>query len=106
MLFFLAFGLFSLYEMRALDRITWKLYNHPFPGLQCSPQGQRSVSNMQGNMRQAILARSDSKIAVAIHEVREAERRVFDNLEVVREKILGDEASSWNETPGTCWMAG
>ena len=41
MLLFLAFGLFSLYEMWSLDRITWELYNHPFPGLQCGPTGQR-----------------------------------------------------------------
>ena len=30
LLLFLAFGLFSLHEMRALDHLTWKLYNHPF----------------------------------------------------------------------------
>ena len=91
LLLFLAFGLFSLYEMRALDRLTWELYNHPFQVSNAALRASVGVSNMQGSMRQAILARSDSEIAVAIQEVREAERLAFDNLEVVRNKILGDE---------------
>ena len=91
LLLFLAFGLFSLYEMRALDRLTWELYNHPFQVSNAALRASVGVSNMQGSMRQAILARSDSEIAVAIQEVREAERLAFDNLEVVRDKILGDE---------------
>ncbi|MFH1020998.1 MAG: MCP four helix bundle domain-containing protein [Pseudomonadota bacterium] len=91
LLLFLAFGLFSLYEMRALDRLTWELYNHPFQVSNAALRASTGVSNMQGSMRQAILARSDSEIAVAVQEVREGERAAYDNLEVVRNKILGAE---------------
>ena len=91
LLLFLAFGLFSLYEIRALDRITWEMYNHPFQVSNAALRAGVGVSNMQGSMRQAKLARSDSEIAVAVQEVREAERATYDNLEVIRNKILGNE---------------
>ncbi len=89
LLLFLAFGLFSLYEMRKLDRLTWELYNHPFQVSNAALRACIGVSNMQNSVRQAIMARSDSEIAVAVQEVREAERMAFDNLEVVRDRILG-----------------
>jgi signal transduction histidine kinase/DNA-binding response OmpR family regulator len=91
LLLFLAFGLFSLYEMLALDRLTWELYTHPFQVSNAALRASVGVSNMQGSMRQAILARSASEIALAVLEVREAERSAYDNLEVIRNKILGAE---------------
>ena len=74
-----------------MDRLTWELYNHPFQVSNAALRASLGVSNMQGSMRQAILARSDSEIAVAVQEVREAERVAYDNLEVIRGKILGAE---------------
>ena len=57
---------------------------------------------MQNSVRQAILARSNSEIAVAIQEAREAESLAFDSLEVVRERILGLEGKRLErEYPGT-----
>jgi hypothetical protein len=91
LLLFLAFGLFSLYEMRALDRLTWDLYDHPFQVSNAALRASVGVSNMQGSMRQTILARSDSEIAAAVQEVQGAEQAAYDNLEVIRSKILGAE---------------
>jgi signal transduction histidine kinase len=91
LLLLLAFGLFSLVEMRALGHLTWELYDHPFQVSNAALQAGIGVSNMQASIRQAILARSDSEIAVAVQEVREAERLALDNLLVVRDKILGAE---------------
>jgi signal transduction histidine kinase/CheY-like chemotaxis protein len=89
LLLFLAFGLFSLYEMRALDRLTWELYNHPFQVSNAALRASMGVSQMQASMREAILARSESELAKAVQEVREADRTVYENLEVVRDNILG-----------------
>ncbi len=88
-LLFLAYGLFTIYEMRKLERLTWDLYNHPFQVSNAALRTCIGVSNMQNCVRQAIMARSDSEIAVAVQEVREAERMAFDNLEVVQDRILG-----------------
>ena len=89
LLFFLAFGLFSLHEMRALDHLTWKLYNHPFQVSNAALRAGIKVYEIQSSLQQAILARSDSEIAVAVQEIREAEGKVYDNLNVLRDKILG-----------------
>lgn len=88
---FLAFGLFALQKMRELDHITWELYDHPFQVSNAALRAGIGVSNMQDSVRQVILARSGSEIAMAIQEFREAERLAFDNLEVVRDRILGAE---------------
>ncbi len=89
LLLFLAFGLFSLHEMRDLDRLTWTLYNHPFQVSNAAVRAGMGVSLMQNAMREAILARSESELAKAVQKVREAEGVVYDNLDVVRDKILG-----------------
>jgi diguanylate cyclase (GGDEF)-like protein len=89
MLLFLAFGLFSLYEMRKLDRLTWELYSRPFHVSNAALRACIGVNNMQNSLRQAILAHSNSEIAEAVQDVREAERLAFSNLEVVRDRILG-----------------
>ena len=89
LLFFLAFGLFSLYKMRALDQLTWKLYNHPFQVSNAALRTGIKIFKIQSNLQQAILARSDSKVAAAGHEIREAEDKAYDNLNVIRNKILG-----------------
>ncbi|MGA9753641.1 MAG: response regulator [Desulfobaccales bacterium] len=94
LLLFLAFGLFSLHEMRALDHFTWELYNHPFQVSNAALRAGTGVSQMQSSMRQAILARSESELAMAVQEVREAERATHDNLNVVRDKILGAEGQA------------
>jgi signal transduction histidine kinase/DNA-binding response OmpR family regulator/CHASE3 domain sensor protein len=88
LLLFLAFGLFSLYEMRALDRLTWTLYDHPFQVSNAAVRAGMEMANMQSSIREALIVRSDAEIAECIQEVREAERLAFDNLEVVRNKIL------------------
>lgn len=94
LLLFLAFGLFSLQEMRQMDRLTWKLYEHPFQVSNAALLASIGVSNMQGAMRQAVLARSASEIALAVQEVREAQHLAFDNLEAVRNRILGAEGKA------------
>jgi len=94
LLVFLAFGLFALYGMKELDRITWNLYNHPFQVSNAALRANIGVSNMQSALRQAILARSDSELAVAVQEIREGQRKAFDYLEVVRTRILGAEGQA------------
>jgi len=99
LLLFLAFGLFSLYEMQNLDRLTWDLYNHPFQVSNAALGAGTGASQMQSSMRQAILARSESELAEAVQEVREAERVVYDNLNVVRDKILGAAGQALEREP-------
>jgi hypothetical protein len=90
LLFFLAFGLFSLHGMRALDNLTWKLYSHPFQVSNAALRAGINVYKIQSGLQQAILARSDSEIAVAAQEIREAEAKAYENLDVIRDKILGE----------------
>jgi CHASE3 domain sensor protein len=88
---FLTFGLFSLHEMRELDHLTWELHDHTFQVSNAALRAGLGVSNMQSSLRQVILARSDSELAMAVQEVREGERLAFDNLKVIRDRVLGAE---------------
>jgi signal transduction histidine kinase/HAMP domain-containing protein len=94
LLLFLAFGWFSLHEMNTLSDTTWTLYNHPFQVSNAALRVGLGVNGMQTSLREGFLARTESELAKAIQELREAQREAYDNLGIVRDLILGAEGKA------------
>ena len=98
-LLFIAFGVTSFFEIRALSKVTRTIYNHPLVVSNASLRATVSMIKMHRSMKDVALFDFPTGINTAINEVNEQERMVFESLDTVKENILGDEGQKLeNET--------
>ena len=98
-LLFIAFGVISLFEIRALSKVIRTLYNHPLVVSNASLHATVSMTKMHRSMKDIALFDFPSEINTAISAVNEQERMVYENFDIVKKNILGDKGQKLeNET--------
>ncbi|MES0489337.1 MAG: response regulator [Leptospirales bacterium] len=88
---FIVFTIFGIYELNSMGEITTKLYNHPLNVSNASLRASMGVIKMHRGMKDAIIAKNDYEREIAIYTVQEEEHEVIENLNIVKDKILGNE---------------
>lgn len=88
---FCLFSIYTYYEIRTLSNLTRTIYNHPLVVSNAALYSNVSITKMHRNMKDVVLYEDTSTIEEVIRQVREEEQRVYRNLDVVKEKILGEQ---------------
>nr|NJM02313.1 PAS domain S-box protein [Desulfobacula sp.] len=91
---FLLFGLYSLYVIRAASDLTRTIFNHPLATSNATLQANGSIIKMHRSMKDIVLSNSLDEIQKSIAEVDRQEQLVYQYLDIVRDRILGDEGKN------------
>lgn len=90
-LIFLFFGILTLYNIQALSDITRTIYNHPLVVSNAAFQSNVSITKMHRNTKDIVLFNDPLRIKLSIDSVNREEKRAYQSLDIVKQKILGDE---------------
>lgn len=88
---FILFGLSSFYQLRELGRLTTILYDHPLQVSNASLRAMSGVIRMHRSMKDLVMSQTEVEARLAVQKVQSLERRVFQDLQVVDNRILGHE---------------
>lgn len=91
---YLFFGLYTLYEIRTISGLTRTIYNHPLVVSNSALQSNVTITKMHRDMKDVVLFKSTSRIQQAIAAVDQQEKLVYQYLDIVRDRILGDEGKN------------
>jgi PAS domain S-box-containing protein len=94
---FILFGLLSLSDMRTASKLTRTIYDHPFIVSTASLRSDVSIAKIHRSMKDIVLFNFSSKINASIEAVKEEEQQVFKYLDIVKNRILGDEGKILEE---------
>ena len=90
LIFFIS-GVYSLYDIRTLSKLTRTIYDHPLVVSNAALQANVSITKIHRNMKDVVLFKSPSRREQAIAAVDQQEQLVYQYLDIVRNNILGDE---------------
>ena len=90
-LIYLLYGLYSLYNIHSIAGLTRTIYDHPLVVSNAALESNVSITKMHRSMKDVVLFTSPQRIQQAIADVDRQEQRVYQNLDLVRENILGQE---------------
>jgi len=88
---FVLFGLFAFYGMHTVSGLTRTIYNHPLVVSNAALQSSIAVTKMHRSMKDVVLFTAQSEINRTIKVISEHEKQVYLYLDVVKEKIIGNE---------------
>lgn len=88
---FLLFGLFSLYDIHKVSSLSRTIYDHPLVVSNATLQSNVSIIKMHRNMKDVVLLEDPKRIQLSIDSVNQEEKQVYHFLDIVKNKILGDE---------------
>ncbi len=91
---FLLFAVLSFHQFHSAAGLTLRIFNHPLFVSNAALQSNVSILKMHRNMKDVVLLQSPPAISRAIAKVNEEEQRVFSHLDIVRERILGEEGKA------------
>ncbi len=91
---FLLFGLFTLYDIYRVSSLTRTIYNHPLVVSNAALQTNVSIAKMHRSMKDVVLFNSLLKIKQSIEAVNEEEKQAIRYLDIVKNKILGEEGKT------------
>lgn len=96
--FFLGFGLFTLSTIQKLSKLTNIIYNHPLAVSNASLQANVSIAKMHRNMKDVVLFDSKLDLDRFLAAVNKEESDVYENLDIIKSKIIGVEGQQLEET--------
>ena len=85
------YGLLSIFDHRSLFSITQTLYNHPLVVSNAALQANVSVTKMHHDMKDVVLFQVPVRINQSITTVAKQEQLVYQQLDIIKNKILGEE---------------
>jgi hypothetical protein len=88
---FISLGVFTIKGLYTLDNLTAKIYEHPLVVSNASLHAALEITKMHRNMKDVVLADSLNEIEVTLEAVKEDEQKVYQQLDIIRKDILGDE---------------
>ena len=91
---FVIWGGISLRAMHTMTDLSKKLYSHPLAVSNASLKAALSVTKMHRSMKDVVLLDSSGSIAYAINIVNEQEQMVLEQLDIIKDKILGSEGQN------------
>ena len=91
LILFVLFALYSIDKMQKLGALTVTLYKHPLKVSNAALSAASGIVRMHRSMKDVSMARSRSERTRAVNMVRAEEKRVYQNLALVKREILGRE---------------
>ena len=91
---YISFGVISLREMHTLGNLTKMIYEHPLVVSNAALNAAVNMTKMHRSMKDVILARSPTELDKASNEVNKYEQLVYEQLDVIRERIIGGEGQN------------
>jgi PAS domain S-box-containing protein len=86
---FLSFGIYSIHDISSISSLTRTIYDHPLMVSNAALQATVSITKMSRYMEDVVLYESPIRILKAIEAVEREEQAVYQNLDIVRDRILG-----------------
>lgn len=90
-LLFIFLGVYSIIHMNELGDLTSTLYEHPIRVSNAALRAKAGVLRMHRSMKDVSMSQNNFEANMAIQAVLSAEELVYQNLGVVKERILGPE---------------
>jgi len=87
--FFIAFMVFAIIKMNDLGELTSTLYEHPLKVSNAALKAKAGVIRMHRSMKDLSMSDTEMEIHQAIQTVQSEERLVYQNLDIVKSRILG-----------------
>jgi PAS domain S-box-containing protein len=87
----LLFGLVTLHDLHSISGLTQTIYDHPLAVSNAALQSSVSITKMHRNMKDLVLLDSPERIQQSINDVNQQEQRVYLQLDIVKDRILGEE---------------
>jgi hypothetical protein len=94
LLSYIGFTVFSIARMNTMGALTETLYEHPLKVSNAAIEAKAGVLGMVTGMKDLTLPGSDVEVTVAFHELLSEEKRVYEYLDIVKERILGPEGNA------------
>ncbi len=88
--FMIIVGLFAMFQMQTLSKLTTKLYNHPLTVSNAVRDININIIKMHRCMKDVALASDDASLEAAIQAINSYEKQVYDNIDVISARFLGD----------------
>ena len=91
---FVSFGVISLRRVYAVGNLTKMIYEHPLVVSNAALVAGINMTKMHRSMKDVTLSTSLDELNKASNEVSKYEQLVFEQLDVIREKIIGAEGQN------------
>ena len=91
LLLFIVFTVFSIIEINELGELTSLLYQHPMKVSNAAIEAKTGVIRMHRSMKDLSMSRTQMDIHQAIQTTQSEEKFVCQNLDIVKNRILGKE---------------
>ena len=91
---FLSFGILTIKGLVTLGNLTRTIYEHPLVVSNASLNAALNITKMHRSMKDVVLANSPDDIEAALKAVGEDEQKVYQQLDTIRENILGTEGQA------------
>ncbi len=88
---FVIFGTVTMNEMGVLGDLTATLYNHPLPVSNAAINASMGVIKMHRSMKDVAMSQMELEVDLAIQTVQSEEQKVYEELDIVKELIVGEE---------------
>ncbi len=99
LIFFIVFAVFAIIGMNKLGELTSTLYEHPLKVSNAAQKAKAGVIRMHRSMKDVSMSTTEMELHQAIQIVQAEEKRVYQNLEIIKNRILGKEGKALvNET--------
>jgi Four helix bundle sensory module for signal transduction len=88
---FVSFGIITIKGLITIGNLTKTIYEHPLVVSNASLNAALNVVKMHRSMKDVVLATSLNEIDFDLRTVAEIEQTVYQQLDTIRENIIGDE---------------
>jgi len=93
-LLFVLFRVISLRELQTVGNLTKMIYEHPLVVSNAALIADINMTKMHRSMKDVILSNSADEFDKASSEVNKDEQLVFEQLDVIKERIIGSEGQN------------
>ena len=93
-LLFVSFGVISLWEVHTLGNLTKMIYEHPLVVSNAALNAAINMTKMHRSMKDVALSNSLNEFEKASNEVNKYGQLVYEQLDVIREMIIGSEGQN------------
>jgi hypothetical protein len=91
---FLSFGIVTIKGLFTLGNLTRTIYEHPLVVSNASLNAALNIAKMHRSMKDVVLATSPEEINTALEAVAENGQIVYQQLDTIRENILGEQGQN------------
>ncbi|MGD8981273.1 MAG: MCP four helix bundle domain-containing protein, partial [Desulfobacterales bacterium] len=91
---FISFGIITIKGLLTLGDLTRTIYEHPLVVSNASLNAALNITKMHRSMKDVVLGNSPDEIEVALKAVEKDEQKVYQQLNTIRENILGTEGQA------------